>query len=328
MTSAARTTRTTTPPSPDRTLFGPVSTSQRLLFTLLGDYWWAYRGHIPSAALVALLAEFGVSEAGARAALSRVSRAGILEGRRVGRTTWYRLSPGARRYGRAHARAVARFTGVADDEGEVTEPWDGTWTCVTYTVPEDERDTRRAVRARLRTLGFGPLHDAVWVSPRGDGEAAVQALEELGVERGTVLTGARVAADGQTGGIDPAAVWELDALRDTYTDLVRRLSGEATRLRRARPSSEEPGRDGGRAAAALITRTEVMSTWRSLSRLDPGLPDELLPRDWPGATARRLMVEVYDGLGPLAEARVRAIVEPFSEEVADAATHHPLASLA
>jgi PaaX-like protein len=52
----------------------PGATAQRpprLLLTLLGDYWWQRTEPLPSAAIVALLAEFGVSDSAARAALSR-----------------------------------------------------------------------------------------------------------------------------------------------------------------------------------------------------------------------------------------------------------------
>src|SRR3954462_13731339 len=50
---------------------------QHLLLTLLGDYWFQRDEHLPSAALVDLLAEFGVSAGGARAALSRPARPGL-----------------------------------------------------------------------------------------------------------------------------------------------------------------------------------------------------------------------------------------------------------
>ena len=42
----------------------------RLLLTLLGDYWWQRTEPLPSAAIVALLAEFSVSDSAARAALA------------------------------------------------------------------------------------------------------------------------------------------------------------------------------------------------------------------------------------------------------------------
>ena len=54
----------------------------QLVVTLLGDYWYAATGFVPSSALVALAGEFGLSEAATRAALSRLSRDGGLEGAR------------------------------------------------------------------------------------------------------------------------------------------------------------------------------------------------------------------------------------------------------
>ncbi len=62
----------------------------RLLLTLLGDYWWQRTEPLPSAAIVALLAEFGVSDSAARAALSRLTRNGLLVTSKTGRRT---LSP-------------------------------------------------------------------------------------------------------------------------------------------------------------------------------------------------------------------------------------------
>jgi phenylacetic acid degradation operon negative regulatory protein len=64
----------------------------RLLLTLLGDYWWQRTEPLPSAAIVALLAEFGVSDSAARAALSRLTRNGLLVTSRNGRRTYVQLS--------------------------------------------------------------------------------------------------------------------------------------------------------------------------------------------------------------------------------------------
>src|SRR3954469_24553676 len=64
----------------------------RLLLTLLGDYWWQQTEPLPSATLVALLAEFGVSDSAARAALSRLTRNRLLVTSKSGRRTFVRLS--------------------------------------------------------------------------------------------------------------------------------------------------------------------------------------------------------------------------------------------
>jgi DNA-binding transcriptional ArsR family regulator len=72
---------------------GPVAQRPpRLLLTLLGDYWWQRTESLPSAAIVGLLAEFGVSDSAARAALSRLTRNGLLVTSRSGRRTFVRLS--------------------------------------------------------------------------------------------------------------------------------------------------------------------------------------------------------------------------------------------
>ncbi len=60
-------------------------------------------------------------------------------------------------------------------------------------------------------------------------------------------------------------------------------------------------------AEALVAHTELMARWRTLAGSDPYLPDELLPADWPLAAVRRRFVDVYDGLGPLGELRVRQL---------------------
>src|SRR5579875_2162518 len=44
---------------------GIANRPPRLLLTLLGDYWWRRAESLPSAAIVALLAEFGVSDSAA-----------------------------------------------------------------------------------------------------------------------------------------------------------------------------------------------------------------------------------------------------------------------
>lgn len=64
---------------------------------MLGDYWWRRSESLPSAALVALLAEFGVSDSAARAALSRLTRRKLLVTAKSGRRTVVRLSAPVRR---------------------------------------------------------------------------------------------------------------------------------------------------------------------------------------------------------------------------------------
>ncbi|GAA1558596.1 hypothetical protein GCM10009678_46990 [Actinomadura kijaniata] len=98
------------------------SRPRHLLLTLLGDYWYGRHDPLPSATLVALLGEFGVSPAAARAALNRPARRGVLECSRTGRRAGYGLSrrvPAELRLGPAVRDAVLF--------GADPPPWDGRW---------------------------------------------------------------------------------------------------------------------------------------------------------------------------------------------------------
>jgi phenylacetic acid degradation operon negative regulatory protein len=63
-----------------------------------------------------------------------------------------------------------------------------------------------------------------------------------------------------------------------------------------------------------------MLTWQVFRGVDVGLPIELLPAAWPRVEVRRLLAARYDGLGPLAEKRMRMHVSAIAPELADAVT--------
>src|SRR5690625_2756129 len=125
--------------APARPTLRSGSTSQGLLITLLGDFWFGQSVYIPSAALVELMSEFGLSGQAARAALSRVQRAGYLEGERDGRRTLYRLSPESLELTLSRGRQILAFTAETPD---TVPEWDGTWTIVTYALSTDQVDER------------------------------------------------------------------------------------------------------------------------------------------------------------------------------------------
>ena len=81
-------------------------------------------------------------------------------------------------------------------------------------------------------------------------------------------------------------------------------------------------RRGVGASEALITRTALMDTWRNFPNLDPELPDQLLPPGWPRRQARDIFAEVYNGLGSLAEVRVKQVVSRYAPELTGFVRHH------
>jgi phenylacetic acid degradation operon negative regulatory protein len=276
----------------------------RLLLTLLGDYWWQHTESLPSAALVALLAEFGVSDSAARAALSRLTRNRLLVTSKIGRRTFVRLSQRAAQILDEGARHIFSFG------AETQPPWDGMWSLVAFSIPEHNRAARDALRKQLRWLGFAPLYDGLWVAPRDQATEVVGQLAELGISTATAFRATTVPGTEPDG--YPQVAWDLEDLRTRYDAFIAYAQQLKERALAGRISPVE----------ALVARTRVMDEWRAFPGLDPDLPGELLPDAWPRAQARELFVATYDLLGPLAAHRVRQIIARYSRELAAKAAYH------
>lgn len=280
---------------------------QHLITTLLGDYWFRRAEQLPSAALVRLAEEFGVSAVAGRAALSRLARRDLLESSKVGRRTYYRLTD---RASAVLSEGRHRIMSFGLDQGE----WDGTWVVAAFSVSEDQRDLRHALRTKLRWLGFAPLYDGLWVSPTADADSAAGTLVELGVPTATVFRARALEVPGLRA---PREAWDFDQLRRNYDEFLARYSPLLIRVRKGAVGASE----------ALVARTGIMDTWRTFPNFDPDLPAELLPDDWPRSAARDVFVEIYDTLGPLAEIRVKQIVAEFDPDLAELVAHHRTSSI-
>jgi phenylacetic acid degradation operon negative regulatory protein len=217
---------------------GPVAQRPpRLLLTLLGDYWWQRTESLPSAAIVGLLAEFGVSDSAARAALSRLTRNGLLVTSRSGRRTFVRLSQHAADVLDDGGRRIFSF-------GEARAPWDGMWSLVAFSIPEDRRSERDELRKALRWLGFAPLYDGLWVCPRDHADAVMARLKDLGI--GTATAFRATALPGVTAdGAGRADLTDASAARDLFItcyDLLGPLAARRVRQIISRYSPELAGR--------------------------------------------------------------------------------------
>jgi phenylacetic acid degradation operon negative regulatory protein len=289
---------------PPRPRLGPEP--QRLLIIVLGDYWYWRAEPIPSRALVAVLGEFGITPASARAAVRRLTQRGLVRRTKIGRTTSYGIPP------RPTEVIVARLKALFDVGG--AEPWDGRWTGVAFSVPEEDREARRNLRDDLRLQGFGPLFDGLWVSPWERRVQAHSALRRHAVDAATVF---RTELDGLPAAAIVARAFDLRDPAQRYRRFAERY--EPVR-RRVRAGDVEP-------REALRVRTELTAEWRHAELTDPRLPAELLPADWPRASAWECYTDIYDTLGEPATRRFRELLEQVAPALAELATFHTCDSI-
>jgi phenylacetic acid degradation operon negative regulatory protein len=268
---------------------------QHLAVTIFGDFWLARPEYLPSAALIRLLEDLDVTLPSARASLGRLSRRGVTESRRQGRHTYYRLTP------RVAREAVEVGSGIMALGSSQT--WTGQWTMCMFSMPASRRETRTQLRGRLKAMGFAPIYDGVWASPVEQVQRAAAVLAEFDVEDGSVFTSTEYPTPGGTG---VSSAWDLNQLREQYSEFLQEWAWIPNVLHGGLMSPKE----------AFVIRTVMTDSYRRFLKLDPGLPDEILPAEWPRAAARDLFWSSYDGLADLASLRVQQVVADHSAGLA------------
>ncbi|WP_426228211.1 PaaX family transcriptional regulator C-terminal domain-containing protein [Pseudarthrobacter sp. DSP2-3-2b1] len=276
---------------------------RQILLTLLADYWLSPDAQAPSGALVELLADFNIPASGARTLLGRLCRDERIQLTKIGRRTFYSLSPWLRQ------RLVSRLEQM-NQFGQEDTPFTGLWTCVAFSIPEENRGDRHKLRAGLSWLGFSPLYDGFWITPRPMAAEARNLIVKLGVLAATVFQGS-LTGDGKEYGA-PTDAWDLGHVAALYRNF---LSDTEPLANASTLSSIAP-------VEALILRTELINVWRAFPNIDPDLPLDLLPQDWPRTRAREVFQQLYGGLAQPALAHVKAVVAAHAPEYVDQVQSH------
>lgn len=271
------------------------SATQHLVVTMLADYWRGSAEWLPSRLIVSLAGSLGLSPSATSTALSRLAGRQVLEQSNAGRTSRYRFT----------AEAKARLdigVGQIGGFGSEERHWDGMWTVVAFSVPESSREMRELLRSRLKWLGFAPLYGAVWVSAWDTADELEDSCRHLGVENYAIFRTPEAGLRGRP----LIEAWDLDDMRRLYRPFIDSYGQKAYGLEPQQLSGEE----------AFRLRTEVIDAWRAFPWEDPGLPPELLPREFPLFEARRIFVSLYNALADPASAYVEETAVRLAPAVA------------
>ncbi len=258
---------------------------RHLIITVYGLYARHDGGWLSVATLIRLLADLGIDESAVRSAISRLKRRGILQSRRYGGSAGYQLS--------AEALAILREGDARIFRRRRATTADG-WVLAVFSVPEAERRRRHVLRSELTRLGFGMVAPGVWIVPAHPEDTTAETLRRLELDAYADLFRADHLAIG-----DPAGKirrwWDLNELERQYESFIQ-AHEPALRV-------FESGPPGEREAFAGYVR--VLTDWRRLPYLDPGLPAELLPDGWVGIRA----ADLFFALRALLEEPARAYVK-------------------
>jgi len=270
------------------------------LLTLYGDYGLHIsRGEIGIGSLITILGNFGLSEQAIRCAVSRMCRAGLFEVRRENNKSYYSLTrEGIRLLESGKQRIFDRKT----------NHWDGNWSVVVYSIPENRRDIRNQFRQELEWLGYGALCDATWVSPNnlaGDVEKIARKLR--------IKDNVHVFSAKYLGLTDPHNIvercWDLKRLHRKYTEFLNKyrpiLETYKLRLMKGEEVKDEE---------CFVARFELIHEYRRFPFFDPDLPVELLPENWPRAEAAEVFHTLHSLLTDKANKYFNSTIHAYNED--------------
>jgi phenylacetic acid degradation operon negative regulatory protein len=267
----------------------PGSTTS-LLRTVIGLYLRRVGGWISIADLVHLMQRLDVPASATRTAVTRLKTKRLLVSETVNRAIGYRLNPEAvSMLSRGDRRIFDARTMQIDDA----------WCLISFSLPEELRPLRHQLRRRLSWIGCGMVAPALWICPDFLSEEIEQILEDLDVRDFATLF--RTERPRTSGDLASAVSgwWDLEQLDSLHRGVIGQLRGLLT---------------GGRVtpADAFARYIRGVDAWRVIPYVDPGLPLELLPSNWPGAESTRLFEELSSRHREEAWTYVARLVNPLT----------------
>ena len=253
-----------------------------VVFALLAQYVLPRGGEVWLGSLIQAMAALDISEAAARSTILRLKKKGVLESQRMGRRTFYWLTDAGMRQ-----LNVGGFRFSLPSE----KAWDGKWTTVIYSIPEEQRDLRDALRSSLKWWGFGSLAPGTWISTRVLLPEIESDLRELGVWEYVSVFRSEYLGPGDPSAIVAEAFPELGILEAGYRDYIAEAKAVLQSL------------DAGLLDDEACFATRMHNLWEiyAVAKDDPILPPALLPEDWPRFEAVELSAQVRHVLSAPAE---------------------------
>jgi len=249
-----------------------------VLLTLFGRHVLAEQPLVSSASILGVMRDAGFGDHAVRSALARMVKRELLQSQRDGRPVYFGLTERSTKILQDGEMRIWRV-------GAVETLWDGTWTMLSFSLPESWQRQRHDLRVKLTWAGFGALQGGLWIAPRT-------------VRVHNLLEGLEAAAHVRTfvsradAGVDVAAmirdVWDIEAIGARYNEFIARWTA---------PSENLPRR-------AVARQLILLADWLETIGIDPRLPVEHLPASWPASRAETIFRDLHARLDPAA--RVQA----------------------
>lgn len=160
------------------------------------------------------------------------------------------------------------------------KPWDKKWRIVAFDIREEEKNIRDGLRSKLKELGFGMLQESVFITPHDIAQDFAEFVENLGISDSVYVLEVSQVVVGDKKEL-ARNLWNLDKLNDEYKEIIGKL--ESVFLVKTRGRVKQLNNEISKSVI------EIKRDYLKTLLCDPFLPKELLPSDWKGDEAKKLI---------------------------------------
>lgn len=172
------------------------------------------------------------------------------------------------------------------------KPWDGKWRMIMFDIQELEKRKREDLRRKLKELGFGMLQESVFITPHDIIKDFSEYVDNIGLHDSVYALEVSHIVAGEQREL-AKKVWKLDELNEKYLEIFTKakevedshltiLSGSTKQL-----NGEDRLKRGSAERSKRIMR--IKEIYLGILLNDPFLPKELLPSDWAGEKAKKMI---------------------------------------
>lgn len=172
------------------------------------------------------------------------------------------------------------------------KPWDGKWRMVMFDIQELEKRKREDLRRKLKELGFGMLQESVFITPHDIVKDFSEYVDNVGLHDSVYILEASHILAGKQREL-ARKVWKLDELSEKYLEVLKdaekvknsHLTIMSGRTKKLNTKNRFKGNNLERDKRVM----KIKEMYLSILLNDPFLPKELLPSDWFGYEAKKLI---------------------------------------
>ena len=248
-----------------------------IIITVYGDSIAPHGGTVWLGSFIRLVESLGLNQRLVRTSVFRLAKEKWLVSEQIGRKSFYSLTAsGRRRFEHAYRRIY--------DEPQAE--WEGGWQIALTTSGKLSPAQRDSLRKDLLWEGFGVIAPGVLAHPSDSSASLMDILQENEVQDMVVVMQARTAGAITSRPLQELVrdCWNLKTIALDYQRFIKRFQPVMRSLTAAEAIDPEQ---------CFVVRTLLMHEFRRVLLRDPQLPQQLLPKDWPGEPARRMCRELY-----------------------------------